>query len=284
MFSILGMHKLKDKGTLTKRACHHMRSHAVANADPTRSSLNGTSWSGSADALVAEIWRKTDPAMQRKDSVRIVELMLTASPEWFEDDPKGARLKQLSQGAREFICETFGAENLIAFGIHRDEKTPHVWAFITPIFDGKLRASRWLDGPKKLEKLHTDWAEKMAPFGLVRGAKKSRAQHIDIRTYYSAVNNNEAAQETISREMSRRAVRAQKRAQEAEKKATDAEAREAKSKCIFDALTEIEQESAAKRFAEHAAAAPLPITKKLNPEALKPSPRPFPAIQNHFRP
>jgi hypothetical protein len=178
----------------------------------------------------------------------------------------------------------FGKENIVALGMHRDEKSPHIWAFVTPIFEGKLRASRWLDGPKKMEKLHTDWAAKMAPFGLVRGAKKSGANHIDIRTYYTAVNGDKDAQEGISREMARRASRAQKRAEVAEKLAIEIEVREAKSKQIFDSLTEIQQETAAKRFAEHQAALPL-IDIKETPYGLqRPTARPSSTMQKHLRP
>ena len=132
MFAILGMQKHKDRGTLIKRASHHLRAHVVANADPARLGLNASSWQGTASALVDEIWQKTEPAMQRKDGVRVVELMLTASPEWHYDNPN-SRLRQLSTGAREFICETFGKGNIVAMGLHRDEKTPHIWALITPI-------------------------------------------------------------------------------------------------------------------------------------------------------
>jgi hypothetical protein len=97
---------------------------------------------------------------------------------------------------------------------------------VTPIHNGKLRASHWIDGPQKLAALHTKWAERMAPHGLQRGASKSKANHIDVRTYYSAVNGNAAAQETISREMSRRAARAKRRAEAAERKTAEIEARD----------------------------------------------------------
>ena len=151
-------------------------------------------------------------------------------------------------------------------------------------FDGKLRASRWLDGPKKMEKLHTDWAEKMAPYGLLRGSKKSNSKHIDIRTYYSAVNGMANSQESIAREMSRRAASAKRKAEIVEQQIADAQAREAKSKLVFDALSQIEQEQAAKRFTELQAATPSPSLQKALQATPKPSLKPFPSTQKHLRP
>ncbi|MEI8171404.1 MAG: MobV family relaxase [Rhodoferax sp.] len=283
MFAILGINKHKDRGSLQKRASHHLRAHLVANADPDKLALNGASWQGTPDDLVREIWDRTDPAMQRKDGVRVVELLLTASPDWFLINPL-TRLKELSNGAREFLTETFGKTNIVAMGLHRDEKTPHIWAFVTPIYEGKLRASRWLDGTTKMQKLHTDWAAKMAPTGLIRGAHKSGARQIDIRTYYSAVNGEKNAQETISREMSRRAARAQKKAEAAEILAAGLEAREIKSRLIFDTLTETQRENAAKRFFELQAIEPLPNNESRAYGDTRPMPRQAPSTQRHPRP
>ena len=284
MFSILGVRKHKERGALVQRASHHLRGHAVQNADPARAHLNATSWRGGAPALVDEIWARTEPAMQRKDGIRVVEVMLTASPEWFDEGPKGSRLEAISKGARSFLAETFGLENVVASGLHLDEKTPHIWAFVTPIFEGKLRASRWLDGAKKLAQLHTKWAEKMQPFGLVRGAEKSTAKHIDIRTYYSAVNGNSGAQETIAREMARRAASAKMRADLADQRVAEIEAREARSRSIHDALSQVEQERATELFSASEATKPSPTPKKQPVGPSGGGPKPRPVIRHHAKP
>jgi hypothetical protein len=256
MFSIIGIKKLKQRGQVAQRASHHLRGHAVPNADPTRFALNASNWNRSARELADEIWTRTEPAMQRKDGVRVIELLLTASPDWFAGDHKGIRTKELMHGARDFLGEVFGVQNVAAWGLHRDETTPHVWALVTPIHEGKLKASRWIDGPSKLAALHTKWAEKMKPFGLQRGARKGGASHVDIRTYYSAVNGDKSAQETISREMARRAARAKRRAEAEEFQASAIEAQAAKNRAIFDALDATSKERAAALFAAAEQATP----------------------------
>lgn len=269
MFAILGIEKHKTRATISARASHHLRGHDVPNADPALAHKNACTWKGDVRGLVDEVWRVTEPAMQRKDGIRLVELMLSASPEWFKENGGPGRTQDLVTGARAFVNETFGAANVVAAGVHMDEKTPHFWVFLTPIFEGKLRASRWLDGPEKLQKLHTDWAAKMAPFGLKRGVKKSGAKHVAVRTYYAAVNGNPAAQESIAREMSRRSLRAQKRAEEAELKAQAAERRVAeiealgaKNQAVFEALDAEAQKRAAGRFASAQPTTPSPGSEK----------------------
>lgn len=259
MFSILGVQKLKERGAVQKRLSHHLRGHDVRNADPARAALNHRQGlAGDAAAVTDAIWQRTDAAMQRKDGVRVVELMLTASPDWFAARGGTGKVNDLFQQAKAFLRETFGRENVVSFGLHRDEQTPHIWAIITPILDGKLRASHWLDGPEKMMKLHDAWATRMEPFGLQRGSKKSGAKHVDVRTYYSAVNGSKNAQETISREMSRRAARAKKKAIEAEAKIAEIAEREAKSRAIHAALTTEQQQAAAQRFAHTMATSPPP--------------------------
>jgi hypothetical protein len=284
MFSIIGIRKLKQRGQVAQRASHHLRGHAVLNADPARFALNASNWKRSARELADEIWARTEPAMQRKDGVRVIELLLTASPEWFTDDCGGIRTKELMLGARDFLGEVFGAQNVAAWGLHRDEKTPHVWALVTPIHEGKLKASRWLDGPSKLAALHTKWAEKMKPYGLQRGGRKSGASHVDIRTYYSAVNGNQAAQETISREMARRAARAKRRAEAAESQASAIEALAAKNRAIFDALDAASQERAAALFADAEQASPCPGSAEPPIDRVTACHQPSPTIRHNRTP
>lgn len=142
----------------------------------------------------------------RKDSVLSVELMLSASPEWF----KTASREQTQEWLRrniEWIEDTFGRDNVLQVALHLDETTPHLHAFLVPEVEmietrGRkpkaggpasvktpkpaLAASHWLDGRAKLGELQDRYAAAMAPVGLERGLKGSGARHRTIRAYYGA--------------------------------------------------------------------------------------------------
>ncbi|MDW3502834.1 plasmid recombination protein, partial [Escherichia coli] len=85
----------------------------------------------------------------------VVDLVLSASPEFFTDKKK---TKEWEQATQQWAEDTFGKENIIYSVVHYDEKTPHFHIALVPIFEGKLRASHWFDGPAKLKKIHDSYA------------------------------------------------------------------------------------------------------------------------------
>lgn len=78
-------------------------------------------------------------------------------------------------------------------GIHRDESTPHMYAYIVPIDPkGKLNARHFLGECNALSKMQTDFYENVGKdHGLERGIEKSKAKHVDIKSYYARVNATE---------------------------------------------------------------------------------------------
>jgi hypothetical protein len=72
--------------------------------------------------------------------------------------------------------------------LHRDESTPHIHAFIVPMYEGKLNAKHYIGGTRdRLTQLQDSYAKAMKPHKLERGIEKSRAQHQDIRRFYGAI-------------------------------------------------------------------------------------------------
>ena len=81
------------------------------------------------------------------------------------------------------IKQVFGDENILGGAIHRDETTPHLHLFVTPIRDcvvkkkqtkdemenkiqrtetiRKLSASSWTDGPAKIHELQETMSERI---------------------------------------------------------------------------------------------------------------------------
>ena len=121
----------------------------------------------------------------RKDAVKAVEILCTASPEYFNGNEIDDKLMAFCGHAKEFINEQYGAENLISTDIHLDEKTPHIHFVVVPITkDGKLSAKTVCGNRKDYQKLQDDFSEKMKDLGLQRGIKGSTAKHIEMKEFY----------------------------------------------------------------------------------------------------
>ena len=61
--------------------------------------------------------------------------------------------------------------------LHLDEKTPHLHAVVVPIREGKLTAKTILGNKKDMSQRQDRYAQAMAPFGLSRGVRGSKAIH-----------------------------------------------------------------------------------------------------------
>lgn len=181
-YAIMRIEKRTDIGAVRRCADHHLRAADTPNADP-----NGTITvlAGSSDArdVTALIRDSTKPLMRRKDAIRCMDVFCGASPQFFEN---GGSIRQFEAIALKWAANTFGADNIALAVTHQDELTPHVQLLVIPIApDGRLAASHWLDGPKKLEALQDDFAVAMAPLGLERGIKGSKARHEDVKRWYA---------------------------------------------------------------------------------------------------
>ncbi len=86
----------------------------------------------------------------RTDSVRVVETLITASPEFFKGKKK-AQVKEYFEHAMNFILKHVPKERIISAVIHVDEKTPHMHLSFVPITDdGRLSAKEIVGNRKKL--------------------------------------------------------------------------------------------------------------------------------------
>lgn len=209
-FAICRVEKLKGRAQLASRAQHHLRDgpKLPRNADELRTAANERSWQAGSAALVDAIQARTGPLKRRKDAVDALDVLLTASPNWFREHGGSGEYTDLAAAAEAHLLGTYGADNLMAWGVHLDEQTPHVWAIVTPIIDGKLKASHWCDGPAALGKMQTDWADATAHLGLVRGVAGSPSTHVQIRDLYATINGDPTAAASIEAEMRRRAASA----------------------------------------------------------------------------
>ena len=77
----------------------------------------------------------------RKDSVRFIDTIITASPEFFKDKSYDEMVKFFTHGL-EFIKSEIIAENIFSAVIHLDEKTPHMHLCFVPLTKDNKRDTR----------------------------------------------------------------------------------------------------------------------------------------------
>ena len=86
----------------------------------------------------------------RSDSVRVVEALFTASPEFFQGK-KQPEIRTFFQEALDFLAEHQPRESFISAVVHMDEKTPHMHLSFVPLTaDGRLCAKEIVGNKKKL--------------------------------------------------------------------------------------------------------------------------------------
>lgn len=123
----------------------------------------------------------------RKDAVRFQTHILTGSHEQMKDifaDEK--KKEQWIKANKEWMQERYGKENIVRFVLHVDERTPHIHAITVPLTkDGRLSAKEYTKGKKEMRDMQTDYANKMAGFGLKRGLERTGIKHETALEYYA---------------------------------------------------------------------------------------------------
>lgn len=205
-FAIIRVTKIASREQAQSAAHHNYRTQDTPNADPALRHLNQElinheqrSYWDLATERIAELQL---PRL-RKDAVRAVEILLTASEEKFPKDAvtgqrADIRNSKWVQDNLNFLQKRYGAQNVIGCMLHQDESTPHLHAMVVPITQeqrlhkgekvgaAERLSARDLFSPVALRQLQTDYAQAMAPYGLKRGVMYSTAIHEDVRRYYGA--------------------------------------------------------------------------------------------------
>jgi len=188
MFEIFRLQKLKSVSDLKGSLMHALREQNTPNADPSRLHQNEHS---SKEKTVIDCINKYQsklPEKVRKDAVYAIEYLITAG-DGFAETPESVQNEYLRAG-HKWIADQYGEENIIYSGIHRDESTPHLSVMVIPLKDGRLNAKHFVGGSKhRLSEMQDDFHEKVgSKFGLERGLKGSKAEHIPLRQYYKQFN------------------------------------------------------------------------------------------------
>ena len=172
------------------------------DVDTARSHLNfhlvtpQRKYRAEAEKQIAEAGCRT-----RSDSVRVVEALVTASPEFFKGKKKG-EIKAFFQEALGFIQEHQDPKTIISAVVHMDEKTPHMHLCFIPLTaDGRLSAKEIVGNKKKLTQWQDQFWEYMVKKypDLERGesASKTGRDHIPPRLFKEAVHLNRMKEQIL---------------------------------------------------------------------------------------
>ena len=150
-----------------------------------------------AEKQIAEAGCRT-----RSDSVRVVEALVTASPEFFKGKKKG-EVKAYFQEALDFIQKHQSKDTIISAVVHMDEKTPHMHLCFVPLTaDKRLSAKEIVGNKKKLTQWQDGFWEHMVKKypDLERGesASETGRDHIPPRLFKEAVHLNRMKEQIMA--------------------------------------------------------------------------------------
>ncbi len=186
-FAILRTQQLKAAVAVRRSLKHAFRAQDTPNADPDRLGENSHLGANSVDEAMKAFQNRL-PEKIRKNGVLAIEYLITGSPDGMNSKSRRDQDAYFTD-ALAWLKERHGAENLIYAGIHRDETTPHLYAYVVPLDpQGKLNCRHFLGGAKALSQMQTDFAERVGQrHGLQRGIEGSKARHTTVRQYYAAL-------------------------------------------------------------------------------------------------
>ena len=189
--------KLATMGAAATSMQHNFRERETPNADPSRTPDNEHLAASSTDEAMGRL-RELLPEKRRKDAVLAVEYVMTASPEWWKQADQ-AQQRVFFERSMDWLQAKYGAENVLAATIQRDEKTPHLSAFVVPkTRDGRLSAKEFIGNRQKMRANQTSFAERMRDLGLERGIEGSKATHQRVQQFYGEVDRQEPAHARLS--------------------------------------------------------------------------------------
>ena len=123
----------------------------------------------------------------RKDSVRVVEALVTASPEFFKDKTN-REIRAYFAYALKFLEDRQRPDTFLSAVVHMDEKTPHLHLCFVPLTaDGRLSAKEIIGNRKNLVRWQDEfWQHMVKQYPeLERGENASQTgrEHIPPRIF-----------------------------------------------------------------------------------------------------
>jgi len=197
-YAIARLAKLK-KANLGGSGAHTSRSKEdIPNADPTKKNIRFIGDTNSEKNLEQIVKEKINQHKQKRkirtDAVYCVEILLTASPEYFRPtDPTNGGyyeedfVQSWLEASEKWLIERYD-DRVVRAELHLDEMTPHIHAYFVPLDEkGQLRCNHFFNGRQKMRAFQDSYYDAVEHLGLERGIKGSLAKHQDIKDFYRIV-------------------------------------------------------------------------------------------------
>ena len=134
----------------------------------------------------------------RKDSIRVVEVLFTATPDFFKGKTR-AEAKAFFTEALRFFEKQQSKETILSAVVHMDEKTPHMHLSFVPLTpDGRLSAKEIVGNKKKLtwwqDKFWEHMVQKYPDLERGESASQTGRDHIPPRIFKEMTRLNKQRQ------------------------------------------------------------------------------------------
>ena len=190
--------KLKTNTSVRGSLKHAFRDIETPNADSEKLGENSHVGADSQESAM-KAYKDLLPDKIRKNGVRCLEYLMTASPEKMQEMNREEQDAYFTD-CRKWLEKMHGKEQVFYSGVHRDETTPHMYAYVVPLSQekdqegnlikpGKLNAREFIGGSsRRMSELQDEFAEEIGePHGLERGLKGSKAKHERVKRHYGKV-------------------------------------------------------------------------------------------------
>lgn len=193
-YPIFRMEKCKG-GRIAAMNKHHERTKekykSNPDIDPTRTHLNyhliqpSRLYKQEVDSRIGAAGCKT-----RKDSVRMIDVLIGATPEFLNSLPE-TEIHEYFSRALDFLKREIGEDNIFTAIVHRDERTQHMHACFTPITpEGRLSTRIIFGGRAGLigwqDRFHAYMSERWPQLERGQSAAVTRRKHLPVQLFKQA--------------------------------------------------------------------------------------------------
>lgn len=198
-YAILRFEKRKG-GPASALEKHHGRKKERCASNPdidsSRSHLNyhlvepRLKYYGEIQTRIEKAQRGNTKCKVRKDSVKFIDTIVTASPE-FLAAMSPEEVRHYFEQALKFLQKEVGAENIFSAVVHMDERNPHMHLCFVPLTkDNRLSAKEIMGGQDKLvqwqDKFHDFMAEEFSQLERGQSAAVTKRKRVPTWLYKQA--------------------------------------------------------------------------------------------------